>query len=459
MNSFVEYKTLKSFPYKFLTKADQHVVSRFFDSKPFHAYGWRIYIYETAVNETVLIPWDQIDRFFKEIAAETGIHLFQNFPAKKISYKLDSNEDAPALMGDFKSKEELDELLQKFGASSGKGPIKKNSTPKSRRNAARRLQAMQTWKSQVNSARNHLKYDRQDPDNGVKIAFPVFVSIDVEAFEHNHNIITEIGISTLDTAELPPTQENAMTRETVLKAIQDSFGLSNAPLRRSDAIIDLVKSYHFRVSENRNMRNGQFVTDAADYFMFGDSEFVSLTELPKRIGECFRHFDSYGEKKGIVLVGHDVKTDVDFLMAVGYNVGNISGLEVIDTTCMWKAVMGDFQSKGLGSMLHDLSIDFRHLHNAGNDAAYTLQALVKMAEIGLPIEGGDGDNVKPAPNLYRPIWQKAENIQIGFADEDDNRPANILPPKKPIAKYFPETLFCCDFHLFFFSLFKFSHYP
>jgi hypothetical protein len=230
-----------------------------------------------------------------------------------------------------------------------------------------------------------------------------------------------------------------MTRETVLKAIQDSFGLSNAPLRRSDAVIDLIKSYHFRVSENRNMRNGQFVTDAADYFMFGDSEFVSLTELPKRIGECFRHFDSHGEKRGIVLVGHDVKTDVDFLMAVGYNVGNISGLEVIDTTCMWKAVMGDFQSKGLGSMLHDLSIDFRHLHNAGNDAAYTLQALVKMAEIGLPIEGGNGDNVKPAPNLYRPIWQKAENIQIGFADEDDNRPANILPPKKPIAKYVAEA--------------------
>ncbi|KAG0642519.1 hypothetical protein HOY80DRAFT_1007941 [Tuber brumale] len=439
MNSFVEYKTLKAFPYKFLSKADQHVVSRFFDSEPFHAYGWRIYIYETAASDTILIPWDQIDQFFREIAAETSIHLFQDFPHKKISYRLDSKEDAPTLMGDFKSKEELDELLQKFGASARKGPIKKNSTSKSRRNAARRLQAMETWKSQVNSARNHLKYDQQDPEYAVKKAFPVFVSIDVEAFEYNHNIITEVGVSILDTAELPPIQGNATTRETVLKAIQDSFGLSSAPLRRSDAIIDLIKSHHFRVSENRNMRNGQFVTDAADYFMFGDSEFVSLTQLPKRIAECFRHYDNHGEKRGIVLVGHDVKTDVDFLMAVGYDVGNIAGLEVIDTTCMWKAVMCDHQSKGLGPMLHDLSVDFRHLHNAGNDAAYTLQALVKMAEIGLPNERGDGDNVKPAPNLYRPIWQKAENIQIGFTDEDDNRQANTLPAKKPITKDIAEA--------------------
>ena len=44
MDSFVEYKTLRTFPYKFLSKADQHVVSRFFDSKPFHAYGWRMFV-------------------------------------------------------------------------------------------------------------------------------------------------------------------------------------------------------------------------------------------------------------------------------------------------------------------------------------------------------------------------------------------------------------------------------
>ncbi|CUS11138.1 unnamed protein product [Tuber aestivum] len=437
MDNFVEYKTLRAFPYKFLSRADQHVVSRFFDSKPFHAYGWRIYSYETPVSGTLLIPWVQVDQFFREVAAETNIRLLQNFPLEKISYTLDSMDDVPILMGEFGSKAELDEALQTSGASVRKASAKKNS--KSKRNAAKRLQAMETWKSQVESARNHLGYTQQASGHEVEKTFPVFVSIDVEAFEHNHNVITEVGIAILDTTKIPPPQENAAGRETILKAIQDSFGLSNAPLRRSDAIISIIKTHHFRVSEHRNMRNGQFVTDAADLFMFGDSEFVSLEKLPKRIGECFRHYDNYGEKRRVVLVGHDVKTDVDFLMAVGYDVSNISGLEVIDTTCMWKAVMSDHQSKGLGPMLYDLGVDFRHLHNAGNDAAYTLQALVKLAEIGLLKGGEDGASAKPSPNLYRPIWQKAENVQIGFADEADNRQANTLPPTKPVPREIEEA--------------------
>jgi len=57
-----------------------------------------------------------------------------------------------------------------------------------------------------------------------------------------------------------------------------------------------------------------------------------------------------------------------------------------------------------------------------------------MAEIGLPSEEADGTIPKPAPNLYRPIWQKAEDVQIGFVDETDNRQPNILPPKNPMPK-------------------------
>src|SRR5205809_5235414 len=45
--------------------------------------------------------------------------------------------------------------------------------------------------------------------------FVVFICVDVEAFEHNHSQITEIGISTLDTTEItniPPGEggENSM---------------------------------------------------------------------------------------------------------------------------------------------------------------------------------------------------------------------------------------------------------
>lgn len=44
MSTFIEYNKLRTFPYKNLTKADQHVVERFFNSEPFHAHGWDMFV-------------------------------------------------------------------------------------------------------------------------------------------------------------------------------------------------------------------------------------------------------------------------------------------------------------------------------------------------------------------------------------------------------------------------------
>lgn len=40
MMSYLQITTLRQWPYKNLSKADQHVVARFFDSVPFFARGW-----------------------------------------------------------------------------------------------------------------------------------------------------------------------------------------------------------------------------------------------------------------------------------------------------------------------------------------------------------------------------------------------------------------------------------
>jgi hypothetical protein len=44
MTTYIEYSKVRTFPYKHLTKADQHVVARFFDSAPFHAHGWDMFV-------------------------------------------------------------------------------------------------------------------------------------------------------------------------------------------------------------------------------------------------------------------------------------------------------------------------------------------------------------------------------------------------------------------------------
>jgi len=46
---------------------------------------------------------------------------------------------------------------------------------------------------------------------------------------------------------------------------------------------------------------------------------------------------------------------------------------------MWRYVKRDINPRNLGSILAELDITGWNLHNAGNDAAYTLQAMIKIA--------------------------------------------------------------------------------
>jgi hypothetical protein len=75
----------------------------------------------------------------------------------------------------------------------------------------------------------------------------IFICVDVESWERSHNIITEIGIATLDTADiayLAPGVEGENWRAA-------------------------IRSRHFRIDEHRKYRNHSFVSDCADNFHFG----------------------------------------------------------------------------------------------------------------------------------------------------------------------------------------------
>ena len=101
--------------------------------------------------------------------------------------------------------------------------------------------------------------------------------------------------------------------------------------------------------------------------------------------------EGVGKKRTIVLVGHDVASDVRFLQRVGYDVSNLSTLHssnpVIDTQKLFRAFqkiknpsrIATGQSVSLATVMEELDIAPFGLHNAGNDAAYTLQVMVGMA--------------------------------------------------------------------------------
>ena len=192
----------------------------------------------------------------------------------------------------------------------------------------------------------------------------VFICVDVEAFERNHNQITEIGVSTLDTSDLigiPPGEKgmNWMTK---------------------------IRARHFRIKEYEHLVNKDFVIGCADRFekCFGTSEFISIKHAPQIVAACFRPPFSISEspleldsvvsgltldetlpKQNIVLVGHDTKTDITYLRDIGYDPGNLSNLiEIFDTAELYRALVYESQPKGLGGLLYDLGLTGWNLHNA-----------------------------------------------------------------------------------------------
>jgi DNA polymerase III alpha subunit (gram-positive type) len=84
--------------------------------------------------------------------------------------------------------------------------------------------------------------------------------------------------------------------------------------------------------------------------------------------------------RNIVLVGHDIEADIKYLNVLGFNPCDIPNLrEQVDTASMYRAYRREPHTRSLGGILVDLNIAGWDLHNAGNDATYTLQAMVGIA--------------------------------------------------------------------------------
>lgn len=237
---------------------------------------------------------------------------------------------------------------------------------------------------------------------------PVFVSIDVECYEHDKSKVTEIGIAILDTADL----------------VGKSPGTNGVDWQL------YIRARHLRIRDNSHLRNGDFVADAAENFRYpeGGSEFISLADAPRIIAACFRHpyskdlrkrlatvstveeslpapysqaesnkiehrhrtehdveeasSDSADEepvKRTLVLVGHDIASDIRYLRRVGYDLGNLSNLHTtLDTTSLHRALVDEWNPKSLSGLLGEFDLDGLFPHNAGNDAVHTLWVMVAI---------------------------------------------------------------------------------
>lgn len=250
----------------------------------------------------------------------------------------------------------------------------------------------------------------------------IFISIDVEAYERDHNKITEIGVATLDTADLK----------------------NLAPGENGKHWMRAIRCKHYRIYEHKHLVNKDFVAGCPERFQFGNSEFISIKNAPSIIASCFKPPYSNPEgsihdsKRNIVLVGHDLLTDVDYLRKIGYDVKNLSNrLENIDSSSMYRALRRETNRRNLGSCLADLSLTGWWLHNAGNDAAYSLQAMIAIALTDLNERQAGGlraksDEVKEQRREERVRLAKETSIECeqgwSSAEEDDGGEAQARLP-------------------------------
>lgn len=251
----------------------------------------------------------------------------------------------------------------------------------------------------------------------------MFVCVDVESYEHAHHKITEVGIATLDTRDLAGVAPGIDGKEWHSK----------------------IQARHFRIRENAHLVNCEFVRGCPDRFEFGSktSEFVGLRDIAEQVGACFNTpfcavrevteavdnmMNVLSEQRNIIFLGHDAPTDIRYLQELGFDPLRVPNmLEAQDTATLYRVWRREPQVTSLGKILYDFDIPGWNLHNAGNDAVYTVQAMLGVCVREATIRGSaeleairDNDIAARLNNLTIEAEARAGEENEGWSDHEDN---------------------------------------
>jgi hypothetical protein len=216
----------------------------------------------------------------------------------------------------------------------------------------------------------------------------VLISIDIEAWERDQSYITEVGVAMLDTRKIA--------------------GIP--PGRNGENWVKKIRARHLRINENLKLVNSAFVQGNPDMFQFGKSEFLSKLEVREALFDILNTPDDEPDTdyddddvvlRNFAIIGHNVECDTSILKKQ-FNIWVWMShwcMGVVDTQKMWCSFHnGPGGNRGLGNILTELKIDHQFLHNAGNDAMYTLQAFIAIALLeGVSAE----ESLKSAPDSMK----------------------------------------------------------
>ncbi|RAH72420.1 uncharacterized protein BO66DRAFT_418955 [Aspergillus aculeatinus CBS 121060] len=414
--TFTPIIALSRYPYK-LIKDDslsQQIASRFFDKNQFWARSWDIYYHYTPSSLgcrcILLTPARHARRLLGEINRTFKCTL--QLPAERdMGLVLSFDNDAypqPKFLGTSTNREAKDRLQARVPPPSERyldpwkdlgdehrelaiayeamleaacDAMKSKRKTNAAQKQQQRMELEHRRKESLLRAQQYLgmrpagtideslKYAPFNMDAVAPFAFwkdPIFVSVDVEWNERCSSQITEVGLSVLDMRKLHGVRPSSM---------------DGVIWRRA------IRSRHLRVREYSHLVNNEFVRGCPGDFRFGTSEFVGLENLKGVVQEAFQQVavaekkEDESEDRHVVLVGHSLAADLEHLRKIGVTLEMVN--DRLDTAGLHCAMHADLQQqqqpmqpRSLGTVMTELGLEPWHLHNAGNDAHYALEALV-----------------------------------------------------------------------------------
>ncbi|KAI0921070.1 hypothetical protein AcW2_006160 [Taiwanofungus camphoratus] len=222
-------------------------------------------------------------------------------------------------------------------------------------------------------------------------------ALDFEAWDRDHTVLTE-------------------------------FGWSLVRWENEEAVEEMG---HLIVKEHKGFTN-TYVDQHRDNYNFGESEEVSKREFKRRICDLIAKHRATGP---LFLVFHDNHQDIKYLRSDALQALSdfdyilpdstpSTGVYIVDTAGMFAALEGESggNQRGLQQVCRHLQVPTEYLHNAGNDAHYTLLAMKSMAS-GDPV---DAQREKRWPNRTTSTNPKVE-FKVWEEDSEASDLEGVMP--------------------------------
>jgi hypothetical protein len=179
--------------------------------------------------------------------------------------------------------------------------------------------------------------------NDPKCSISRFVALDIEAYERAQRKLTEFGVTIYD---------------------RD---------------LDWLESHHIIIKEHAKLRNSHFAPDAKGDFAFGVSDRLSTSDAMRFLSEQLA-------EPNTALIGHALPSDLRFLRRAKLNKGRrisdtlLGQVKMYDMQYLHRCKKMSGRNYKLTDILKELGInhDGVHMHNAGNDATFTMRAFINL---------------------------------------------------------------------------------